>query len=798
MRLKIYQDKLSALRFLPEEDKSFLQSKLAISYGHAQADMPSLSIFRKGFKTRLIQNAEVTNIEEEQLFYIGCHFRNNLSVFIDNNKKFIFQSRHYFTHLNSFLDNIDACLYHVNNINLADAIDIGVNYLSIERWFVTYGHYKDEAFTVADVLARLPNPIETRVLLDYPTDDRLDTDHFKSNKNYQKIDRLLFSSRSINAYQFGSVPLALRDLKLVTNHYNSATFHSFPTNVAAQIRAQVKQPNLPRGPTRLFLTRGDSYRDIANKIEVEAHCARLGYTVINPEQISFEELVNMSWDAEHVICFWGSACSNWVYFRPGTKICVLKSTSYLDESISLWSKVIKAYELSVSEVVSIDNIVSIAQLDAIQKRLGQMTHDECINLFQKYLARSPSSTELSFHSSKKFAEFENEIQSCPEAESLRLLPLGYQILCGNEMYCTPLNELGIRVSGRLLFCSSHNNSFNNSGLPQYTLLVTDRDNRIVLNSNGHLTYLVQSERSYGPIAPQHTPHYIRGIAHFYNKIVKDSANVVNVTEPMFYLANVYSGWNIGHDLSATLYAIESYLAFCDENPYCSALRIVLSEDSINKSKNISDLIELYIPRNRWFLAKSDVIYQFRYLDVPPTKHFSLLVPQGQKLLTEAVNLALKQSDRYYMQDASPNPLNVILVKLEKHTAARRSGVVPDWVISKILELWRGWVVLNPEELHFFKIAEILSQCERVVIGNGAIAYAHVGLINSAATIYVPFRDHRYTISPDQSIFLDIDGDQCFDPNVWDKFFERIAGDFQATQNPESLTGLSVYLKREPL
>ena len=424
-----------------------------------------------------------------------------------------------------------------------------------------------------------------------------------------------------------------------------------------------------------------------------------------------------------------------------------------------------------------------------------MTHDECINLFQKFLARRPSSTELSFHCSKNFSEFENEIQSCREAESLRLRPLGYQIMCGNEMYCTPLNELGIRVSGRLLFCSSENNTFYNAGCPQYALLVTDRENRIVLNSNGHLTHYVHNKRSHGPIAPQHTPQYILGLTYFYNKIVKDSADIINITEPMFYLANVYSGWNIGHDLSATLYAIESYLAFCDANPYCSALRIVLSEDAVNKSKNISDLIELYIPRNRWFLAKSDVIYKFRYLDVPPTKHFSLLAPQGQKLLTEAVNLAAKQSDRFYMRDASPNPRNVILVKLEKHTAVRRSGVMPDWVISKILELWPGWVVLNPEELHFFKIAEILSQCERVIIGNGAIAFAHVGLINAAATIYVPFRDHRYTISPDQSIFFDTNGDQCFDPNAWNKFFERIAEDFKGIKISESLIGLSEYLER---
>jgi hypothetical protein len=366
MTTEVYMQRLQQLRHLPDQDKSLLASRLSVSYGQAEAVLPELSIFRSKFPSTSIGEIEITETGKEQLFYIGHHFRSNLSVFCDNEKKLIFNSRFYFASLNSFLLNIDPCLYHLSNIDLDDALNIGTDFLSIQRWFITYGHFKDEAYTLGDVLSRLPNSSETRALLDYPTDNRLDTSKFLANKNYQKIDRLIFSQSSLNAYRLGSIPLALTGLKLVTNKYSSPTFHSFPPSVTARIRSQVEQLHLQRGPKRIFLTRSNSYRDPLNKSEIEAYCAARGYTIINPELISYEELVQLSGDAERVICYWGSACTNWIYFRPGTRICALKAQSYSSEPLTFWSKVIKAYDLLISEVVAEENIISITKLDTIE------------------------------------------------------------------------------------------------------------------------------------------------------------------------------------------------------------------------------------------------------------------------------------------------------------------------------------------------------------------------------------------------------------------------------------------------
>lgn len=365
MTSDVYIQQLQNLRLLPEADKNLLASRLEIDYGNAEAALPELSIFRNDFPTKLFGENEITETGTEQVFYIGNHFRANLAVFCDEKKKLLFRSRFFFANLKYFLLNIDACLYHLDNVDLTTALNMGEDFLSIQRWFITYGHFKDEAYTLGDVLGRLPNSSETRALLDYPTDDRLNTNHFIANKNYQKIDRLIFGNSSLNAYRLGSVPLALQGLKLITNKFSSPTFHSFPPAVTARIRSQVEKLKIPRGPKRIFLTRSNSYRDPIDKTQIEAHCTKRGYTLINPELISYEELVQISGDAERVICYWGSACTNWVYFRPGTRVCVLKAESYSAESLTFWSKVIRAYELRVSELTTKDNLISTSQIDSI-------------------------------------------------------------------------------------------------------------------------------------------------------------------------------------------------------------------------------------------------------------------------------------------------------------------------------------------------------------------------------------------------------------------------------------------------
>lgn len=362
------------LRYLPEADKTLLAKHAAISYGHGQHCLPELSIFKSRLLRSTFEGCEITQIKDEPIYYAGLHSKTNLGIFFDEHKKIVFNSRFYLTHLNSFLQCIDACLYQLQNLDLKCIVDIGKNLLAIERWYITYGHFKDEAYTLGDVLERFPHLGQHRALLDYPTDDRLNTAAFGYNANYQKIDRLIFGKRSLNAYHYGSVPLKMQGLQLISNGFNSTVFHSFPPAVARRIRAQVERPLLPRGPARILLTRSSSYRDLGNKAEVEDYFVRRGFTVVNPEQISYEELVRQAGDAQIVASYYGSALTNMVYFQPGTRVYVLKSESYLEEKLTLWNKVIAAYQLDVVEVPAVDNIIDETLLDALDL-LGGLRRD---------------------------------------------------------------------------------------------------------------------------------------------------------------------------------------------------------------------------------------------------------------------------------------------------------------------------------------------------------------------------------------------------------------------------------------
>jgi hypothetical protein len=350
------------LRYLPETDKDLLMKCAAVSYGQAQACLPTLSIFKQDIKRFAFDHYDMTAADDQPIYYVGHHHKLHLAVFFDQNKKLLFNSRYYLTHLRSFLQFIDSCLCHLQNIDLASATDIGQNLLAIERWFITYGHYKDEAYTLGDVLSRLPGAFRCRALLDYPTDDRLNTTGFAFNINYQKIDQLVFGDRSLNAYKYGSVPLKMSGIQLISNGFDSKGFHAFPPAVARRIKAQVKNPDLPPGPVRMFLTRSSSYRDITNKAEVESYFVQRGFTLVNPEQIAYEELVRQASDTESVAIYYGSALTNMVYFKPGTRIYILKSASYMQENLSLWRKVIDGYQLEVVEIPAIDNVIPEAAL----------------------------------------------------------------------------------------------------------------------------------------------------------------------------------------------------------------------------------------------------------------------------------------------------------------------------------------------------------------------------------------------------------------------------------------------------
>ena len=64
---------------------------------------------------------------------------------------------------------------------------------------------------------------------------------------------------------------------------------------------------------------------IANKTATEAYFVRAGFKLINPEEITYEELVRQARNASMVAMYWGSAMTNMVYFKNNARVFLLKS-----------------------------------------------------------------------------------------------------------------------------------------------------------------------------------------------------------------------------------------------------------------------------------------------------------------------------------------------------------------------------------------------------------------------------------------------------------------------------------------
>lgn len=356
--------RIAAFKSLPEADRDLLCSRLKISYGHAQAALPELSIFAKRPDPQILDGVK-SYFYPGRIFYIPLVGKSNAGFFVDDKGKLLYNSRFYFTHLNGLIDNIEHALRFMSRIDFSKFVDIGSNIYAVEKWYITYGHYKDEAFNLGHYLdePRLPKNGEERALLDYPTDDGLDSNAFHYNLNYQLIDRLIFESRSINAYSIDTRLIGLRRLRLFENGFDSAGFHRFPEPVTRKIRAKVTGTWKGGRIAKLFLSRGASYRDIANKEETEQHFRDRGYTVLNPEDFSYAELVDLAQHVEKVAMYYGSALTNMVYFPRGASVFILKAESYMEEKLDLWSKVIGQYELKVSVINAVENRIPLGEVD---------------------------------------------------------------------------------------------------------------------------------------------------------------------------------------------------------------------------------------------------------------------------------------------------------------------------------------------------------------------------------------------------------------------------------------------------
>lgn len=352
-------ERINNINFLSEEDKNILRNAFSLGNINLTREM---SIFSK--KGNYHQNENYVYFEtdfDEDIYYISLYTGQDLGIFFDNEKKILFNSRYYFIcSFNVFIANIQKSLICLKNINIENFIDIGTNYVAIQKWFLTYGHFKDELFCLSDFIS----DSQYHGIIDFHTDNDV-FKHIQYNENYTKLAKIIFKDSYVNPYKYKGQLLKLKNLKLVQWKITDKMFHSFPKSTTNKILDSIS--NFNEVNNKIFVTRGKAIhlpRNLSNQGEIEDYFSENGIFCLNPEEITLEELIVNIRNCNDIIITWGSSLVNMVYLKPGTNVTILKSKSYMHESIELFRKLINTYELNV-RIIECDseNVISLDKLE---------------------------------------------------------------------------------------------------------------------------------------------------------------------------------------------------------------------------------------------------------------------------------------------------------------------------------------------------------------------------------------------------------------------------------------------------
>jgi hypothetical protein len=351
-------DKINNLKLISENDKNILRTV----YNTKDCSiLKNMSIFSNDGVYKKLDNYNYFETNKDtDIYYINMWF-GYMSIFIDSNKKILYDSRFCFLHIEYFINHIDSIINIINNIDLNDNIDIGSDIISIQKWFITYGHFKDEMWSLCDFYNKLNN-INNRVLLEYHTDNQVE--QYPYNINYKIIENYLFNN-SINAYTYKKKLIKIKHLYLIENKFDSKTFHHFPINITKQILSYIDNDIYHE---RVFITRNKAIhmqRMLDNFNEIEAHLNNQQFVSINPEILSYNEFIRNIRNVDNIVITWGGALTNLIYLKPNTQVTILKSKSYEDdgEKITLFQKIIDTYKLQVKVINHVNNCIDLSTLN---------------------------------------------------------------------------------------------------------------------------------------------------------------------------------------------------------------------------------------------------------------------------------------------------------------------------------------------------------------------------------------------------------------------------------------------------
>ncbi len=268
----------------------------------------------------------------------------NISCFSCGIEKFINIITHYLRHISS-----NPTYFNDKELPMHG------DYISISKWFNTYGHVLDELCCIKDYM--MTNNLNTYIpFISIPMEKNI-----YNNSNYKNICDTLFD-KYFSAYTESKI-IKVNKLTLIKHEYMNKKFHSFPIQVTNLLKQNPKVYTEDRQSNKenfLFITRGIAShmpRNLENQKEIEDYLHNNRVDIYNPEIHSIWELLQTINVYNKIIITWGSALVNLSFCNEYSEIIILKSKSYKEEKIDLFNQIINSRKLKIKIIESIDNVI---------------------------------------------------------------------------------------------------------------------------------------------------------------------------------------------------------------------------------------------------------------------------------------------------------------------------------------------------------------------------------------------------------------------------------------------------------
>lgn len=364
-------DKLSCLS---KQDRAiFLEAIEEHKAGNGFRHAYTMSIFSQRGEIRRNGDYTYRDLEGEELFYINRMISRAGPLVLDSEGRIVPESNVMLGYHHLLIEHIHGFLQLLRSVPLEQATTaFNGPSIAIQSWFITYGHFHDEVYALADFLHTREG--KATAILDYPPSDSMHL-NYQTSTNYERLQMLALGRSACNVFEAGSVPVKLAGLSLISHMIDAPTFHLFPEKIRETLvcRASGYQPHSPEA---IFVSRQIAKhlpRNIANQDKLEDVCRFSGIPVCYPEQLSFDRLVRRLNAARVIIITWGGALTNLVYLAKGASVLILKSKSYSHETLELFNKIIQQRSLKINVIES--NNENIIEVDQFSERLAAIVRN---------------------------------------------------------------------------------------------------------------------------------------------------------------------------------------------------------------------------------------------------------------------------------------------------------------------------------------------------------------------------------------------------------------------------------------